>query len=144
MLRIFELNSNGRYTCTALRADRQLEQYTVMTHQGTPPPIELRRGPATDEEMNKAEELLQQPEFRSAASEKPNFPHTVIQSGGKFILALGHVDGAPKIVQFSDLQGSKTMPKYFKGFESFAEEIRRRKLPKVTGKVAPHCQFTND
>lgn len=144
VLRILELNSNGRYTCTALTADRQLEQFTVMTYQGMPPPAEVRRGPATDEEMNKAEELLQQPGFRGAATEEPNVPHVLIQRDGKFIMVLGRVDGVPKIVQFSDPQGLKTMPKYFKGFEAFAEQIRHRKLPKPAGKIAPHCQITSD
>lgn len=142
VLRILEINSGGRYTCTALTADRQWEQLTVMTYQGVPAPTELRRGPASDEDMKKAEELLQQPQFRSAASVKPTVPGALIQRDGKFITVLGRVDGTPKIVQFLDTEGKKSMPKYFKGFEAFAEDVRRRKLPKPGGKVTPHCQIT--
>ena len=142
MLRVLQLNSGGRYTCTSLMEDRQLEQFTVMTYQGVPPPMELRRGLASDEDMRKAEELLQQPDFRSAASDKPKIPQVAIQRDGEFIMVLGRVNGVSKLVQFSDPEGKKSMPKYFKGFEAFAENIRRRKLPKPGGKVTPRCKIT--
>ena len=116
----------------------------MLTYQGVPPPTELRRGLASDEDMKKAEKLLQQPEFRSAASDKPNIPQVPIQRDGEFIMVLGRVDGAPKIVQFSDPEGKKSKPKYFKGFEVFAENIRKRKLPAVAGKVTPRCKITMD
>lgn len=144
VLRVLQLNSGGRYTCTALMEDRQLEQLTVITNRGVPPPAELRRGLASDDDIRKAEELLQQPDFRSAASDKPNIPQVPIQRDGEFIMVLGRVDGLPKIVQFSDPEGKKSKPKYFKGFEAFAENIRKRKLPLLVGKVTPRCRITID
>jgi hypothetical protein len=64
VVRILQL-SMSRYTCTALTADRQLEQLTMVTNQGSPARSELRRGPATDEDVHRVDELLFQPQFHS-------------------------------------------------------------------------------
>lgn len=102
----------------------------------------MHRGPATDDDLKKVDELLHQPQFLKAKSETPRVPQFLIQRDGKFISVLGQVDRKPKTVQFTDSEGKKTMPGYFKGFAAFAEDVRRRKLPKPGGKLTPNCRIT--
>ena len=131
VLRIMQFEGGGRYTCTGLTLDRQLEQVTANSYQGELPPFELRRGPASDEDIKRVEELLQVPEFRRAASGTLGTPSFIVRPDGKFISVTGLLDGKPKLVQFSDPEGKLKMPAYLKPFESFANDVRRRKLPKA-------------
>ena len=141
LVRILEL-ARGRYTCTALGADRQLEQLTVLTVKGSPPPAELRRGSATQDDLKRVQALLEQPEIRSSASQPVRVPQVMIEPDGGYIAVLARVDDKPKLIQFTDVKGQKTMPQFLKGFHSFAEDIRRRKLPKTGGKVTPSCELS--
>jgi hypothetical protein len=92
--------------------------------------------------VKRVDELLHQPEFLNAHSEAPRIPQFLIQRDGKFIKVLGQADGKLKVVQFTDSEGKKTMPGFFKGFASFADGVRHRKLPKPSGKVTPNCHIT--
>ena len=143
IVRIVELTSS-RYTCTALTPDHQLEQLTAAVDQFRLGAAELRRGSASDEDVKRASELLEEPEIRNAGTGVSRFPMMVMRDG-KAILVLGRIEGQTRVVQFVDTEGKKSTPVYLKGFEAFADDVHRRKLPRSAEKSTANCKlpFTN-
>jgi hypothetical protein len=140
VVRIFKFTMSG-YTCTALTRDHNLEQVRVPFEHGIARSPEIRVGSATDEDIHNIEQLVAQPQIREANSDI-RFPSGPVTADGKWFLVLTQHDGKLRSTEFIDTDGKRSMPDYLKRFDSFADAIRHRRLPKTSDQIKPLCTLT--
>jgi hypothetical protein len=99
---------------------------------------QIREGSASDSDIQKLRSFVVEPAFQKAA--KSNWPGLSISNPeGRIIFVETVFEGKLETVSFVDGNGKTPIPDYLKPLLIFSEEVKDRRIPKLSGKNKPVC-----
>ncbi len=140
---------DSRFTCTVITQTRLRREVTLIANN-SPTKTEVFEDAASNADVSRAHALATDPAFLAAA-EIPRSIHTadgymrpqpgdVLARGfeSRFISVIVDEGGKQRILN-AIVSGQGRAPAYVKGFASFADDLKKRKMNKVPGKVDLLC-----
>jgi hypothetical protein len=138
LIRITEFGSS-KYSCTVLAQDGRLRREVRSIDRRSPSRPDVPEGAASEDDVNHAKALIGDPDFQNATHHNPP-GLTMVPPEGRFLTVEVNLDNKPQTVIFADRNGGTVAPSYLVGFLSFADDVRRRNMPKIHGKVETMCR----
>ena len=148
-MRIMDLGDT-RYTCTVITQTRLRREVTHIAN-GSPTQIEVFEDAASDADVSRAHALATDPAFLAAAEIPGNVLHTadgymraqpgdIVASGidNRFITVIVDEGGKQRCLNALVSRQGRA-PAYVKGFASFSDDLKKRKMSKLPGKVDLMC-----
>jgi hypothetical protein len=140
---------HSRYTCTVITQTRLRREVSLIA-DNSPKKTEVFEGAASDVDVSRAHALATDPAFLAAAQTPRSIqtadgymtpqPGEVVAWGrdNRFINLIVDEGGKQRVLN-AIVSGQGRAPAYVKGFISFADDLKKRKMNKVPGKVDLMC-----
>jgi hypothetical protein len=100
--------------------------------------IQFFEGQASERDTASVEAILNNAELQKAAQQpKPQF--SVTETNGKIVSIEFFDSGKYRLAQFVDRKGLQSPPAYMGSALDFAKSVKKRNMPKLTGKPERLC-----